>query len=76
MLLNTLGYLLGEVPKSLVHSVIDDVAHRGDVVRSNYWDRSNPIDNLCHVHPQDLGQTKLWLSLPIRLIPIMSSLTL
>ena len=36
---------LQEVPESLVHNVIVDFAHGGDIVRSNCRDRSNHKNN-------------------------------
>jgi len=46
MLLCALEDFLRGVPESLVHDVVINFAHGGDIVRSNYWDRSNPKDNI------------------------------
>jgi len=46
MLLRTLEYFLQGVPKSPVHNVVIDFAHGGNVVRSDYWDRSNPKNDV------------------------------
>ena len=49
MLLCTLEDFLRGVPESPVHNVVIDFAHRGDIVRSNYWDRSNPKNDVAIV---------------------------
>jgi len=46
MLLCVSEDFLRGVPESLVHNVIIDFAHRGNIVRSNYWDRSNPKNDV------------------------------
>jgi len=46
MLLHASEYFLRGVPKSPVHNVVIDFAHRGDIVRSNYRDRSNPKNDV------------------------------
>ena len=46
MLLHMSEDFLRGVPESLVHNVVIDFAHGGDVVRSNYWDRSNPKNDV------------------------------
>ena len=43
MLLHMLEYCLRGMLKSLVHNVIVDFVHGGNVVRSNCGDRSDPI---------------------------------
>ena len=48
------------VPKSLVHNVIVDFAHGGNIVRSNCRDRSNPKYNTVfvlriHTEPESVG---------------------
>jgi len=46
MLLCVSEDFLTGVPESLVHNVIIDFAHGGDIVRSNYRDRSNPKNDV------------------------------
>ena len=46
MLLRASEYFLRGVPESPVHNVVIDFAHRGDIVRSNYQDRSNPKNDI------------------------------
>jgi len=46
MFLRASEYFLRGVPESLVHNVVIDFAHRGDIVRSNYRDRSNPKNDV------------------------------
>jgi len=46
MLLCASEDFLRGVPESPVHNVIIDFAHRGNIVRSNYWDRSNPKNDV------------------------------
>ena len=56
------------VHKSLVHNIIIDFAHGGDIVRSNCQDRSNPKNNT--------APNQSWSALPIRLIPFLLPATL
>ena len=46
MFLHTSEDFLRGVPKSLVHNIIINFAHGGDIVRSNYGDRSNPKNDV------------------------------
>ena len=45
MLLRMSEYYLRGMPESPVHNVIVDFAHRGNIVRSNCGDRSDPISD-------------------------------
>jgi len=49
MLLRTSEDFLRGVPESPVHNVIIDFAHGGNIVRSNYRDRSNPKNDIAIV---------------------------
>jgi len=46
MFLRASEYFLRGVPESPVHNVIIDFAHGGNIVRSNYRDRSNPENDV------------------------------
>ena len=45
MFVHMLKDFLQEVPESLVHNVVINFAHGGNIVRSNCRDRSNPKNN-------------------------------
>ena len=60
MFVRTLEDFLRGVPKSLVHNVIVDFAHGGNIVKSNCQDRSNPKNNTAfilriHTKPKSVG---------------------
>ena len=60
MFARTSENFLQGMPKSPVHNVIIDFAHRGNIVRSNCRDRSNPKDNTAFIfwvwlEPESIG---------------------